>query len=125
MKRSQVRWLAHLLTKSGTLTLPQGKTHPRRTYRASMSTASRSHMARCHCFGQTSNSMKASGPETRRANENKTFYFRFPIQCHCLLVSRFVNYFYHEKMQRTFSSTFLLLSTESSAFSNNSFPFSH
>ena len=46
-------------------------------------------MGRYHWFGQISNSMKASGPETRRANENKIFAFRFPIQCHCLLVSRF------------------------------------
>ena len=64
-----------------------------------------------------------SRPETRRANENKTFAFGFPLQWHCFDFSKL---FSHEKVPlKTINRSFLLLSTESSAFSNNSFPFSH
>ena len=42
--------------------------------------------------------------KTRRANENQTFAFHFPIQCYCLLVSGF---YIMKKCKRTFSSSSL------------------
>ena len=126
MKRSQVRWLAHLLTKSGTSTLPQEKTRVGRPRLCQQ----RLDLTWPDVIASVKDRTRWKRLSvSRRANENKTFAFRFPIQWHCLLVSRFVNYFYHGKVQRTFSSSFLLLSTESSVFSlsyqENQFLFSH
>ena len=128
MKRSQVRWLGHLLTNGGTSILPQGKIgvgRPRLCEErldltcpdviASIKDRNRwNHLS-----------------VSRKANENKNVCLSFSylmLLFTCQSICQLFNYIM-KKCKRTFSSTFLFLSTESSAcslsYQKNEFLFSH